>query len=38
MTQRDTANSILYGTLKAQMPNAGVDTSAKRETIGGKEF
>jgi hypothetical protein len=31
-------NDILYGTLKAQMPMAKLDSSYSRETVGGKDF
>jgi len=31
-------NDILYGTLKAQMPTAQLDSSYGRENVGGKDF
>jgi hypothetical protein len=34
----DSVNSMLYGTFKAQMPNATLDSSTRRETVSGKEF
>jgi hypothetical protein len=31
-------NDVLYGTLKAQMPTAQLDSSYSREMVGGKDF
>ena len=31
-------SDVIYGTLKSQMPNARLDSSYSRETVGGKEF
>ena len=31
-------NDVLYGTLKANMPKASLDSSYSRELVGGKEF
>jgi hypothetical protein len=34
----DSVNNMLYGTFKAQMPNAALDSASRLETVSGKAF